>query len=76
MPWRRIFRELSKAYGWTPEQIGEMTLAQIFVYWRDASDPGGEVTFDLPWQAAMYGQNIARQREWWERQLLRQVYDG
>lgn len=38
IPWRTICRALSEKYGWTPEQIGEMTIAQIFAYYTEEED--------------------------------------
>ena len=43
IPWRRIFRRLSADYGWTPRQIGDMTLAQINVYYGGLADAGEEL---------------------------------
>jgi hypothetical protein len=40
IPWRRIFRCLSRTYGWTPREIADMTLAQICAYLDDAPRPG------------------------------------
>ncbi|HUT11847.1 MAG TPA: hypothetical protein VMY42_15205 [Thermoguttaceae bacterium] len=41
MPWYRWARELSLAYGWTPQQIGRLSIAQIWIYLTEASGPGG-----------------------------------
>jgi hypothetical protein len=32
IPWAALFRRLGRAYGWTPSQVGELTLAQLAVY--------------------------------------------
>ena len=36
MNWRTIFCHLSAEYGWTPEQISDMTLDQIHAYLTSA----------------------------------------
>ncbi|MEZ6069009.1 MAG: hypothetical protein R3C10_01805 [Pirellulales bacterium] len=33
-----IFRRLSRQYGWTPHDIGRLTLEQLAAYLGDASD--------------------------------------
>ena len=32
IPWDRIFQHLSLAFGWTPAEISELTLAQVWSY--------------------------------------------
>ena len=31
---------MSKEYGWTPNQIGQLTLAQVYVYYAELEDVG------------------------------------
>lgn len=64
MPWREIFRELARQHGWTYNDIGEMTLAQIFVEYLKATSPGAEVTLEMS-QVERLRSKIKLQREWW-----------
>lgn len=32
VPWGKLYRELTRAFGWTPAQIGGLTLYQALVY--------------------------------------------
>jgi hypothetical protein len=57
---------LSLAYGWTTEQIAEMTLAQIVAYWLSTPDPGQRVDAS-PSEARAIGAHIkARRKRWME----------
>jgi len=49
VPWAKIFRGLAEKHGWTPDQIGKLTIYQAFVFcgmwcpediWREEK-PGG-----------------------------------
>ncbi len=42
--WWLIFRTLSERYGWTPQQIGELTMNQL-LYYTSSGDPA-ELTDD------------------------------
>ncbi len=42
--WRRNFVALSERYGWTPEQIGRLTLYQFYAYSVDAEELAGRKT--------------------------------
>jgi hypothetical protein len=64
IPWRTIFRELSQRYGWNPNEIGEMTLAQIFVYYLQATSPGETVSVE-PGRLRVLQSRLTREREWW-----------
>jgi hypothetical protein len=64
LPWRAVFQELSRRYGWTPQQIGEMTLGQIFVYWQRAASPGESVECE-PSAARQVAEKIKGQKAWW-----------
>ena len=37
MSWKRILCHLAAEYGWTPQQVSEMTLDQIYTYLTSAS---------------------------------------
>jgi hypothetical protein len=53
---------LSLAYGWTPRQIGELTLAQILAYHAQSPDPGEVVEVD-PAAARRLGERAAREKQ-------------
>ena len=65
VPWRKIFQELSAAFFWTAQEIAEMTLAQIFVYYLAAEPPGGKVTAQ-PGEASRLLERSRRQKEAWK----------
>lgn len=66
---------MSLAYGWTPTQIGELTLAQIFAYWMEAKDPGDTQKVKTAELGALQ-ERIKYQRQWWETLLWREVNHG
>lgn len=66
---------MSLAYGWTPTQIGELTLAQIFTYWMEAKDPGDGVNLK-PAELGALQAKIKYQRDEWESQLWCEVNCG
>jgi len=55
---------LSKQYGWTPQQIGDMTLAQIFIYYWSAPPPRQDLEID-PSKVESLRAKIKYQRQWW-----------
>lgn len=59
-----MFQELSKKYHWTPNEISEMTLAQIFVYYLGATSPKQNVDVE-PGKVGAFREKIVYQREWW-----------
>ena len=61
IPWRRIFRDLSEAYGWTPDQIGELTLAQVHVYYLRLHDSGDSIKME-PGEASRLRERAKKQR--------------
>ena len=38
MNWPRLFRRLAKEYGWTPEQVGRLTLPQMEALLEDEDE--------------------------------------
>lgn len=67
LPWRTIFRKLSEAYGWAPEQIGRMTLAQAWAYFTGAKDIG-QREFVAPGEAIRARDELKKSfAEWCER---------
>lgn len=56
---------LSEKYGWTPNQIGGMTTAQIAAYINQAPDPGQIYHFESNAEARQFSQEMNSRREEW-----------
>ena len=39
-----VYRALSERYGWTPEEVGRLTLAQAYYYCRDEAEARGQTS--------------------------------
>jgi hypothetical protein len=68
IPWRQLFLGLARRYGWTPQQIGRLTLAQAATYSGEPAD-GQKVRLE-PNEALAVCNRRQRDREAWiEREL-------
>lgn len=60
---------LAELYGWTPQEIADMTIAQIFGCLISANDKK-----DVGYSQAVATANAAKQqRQQWSRNILRQL---
>jgi len=66
IPWAKVYKNLSLAYGWTPQEINKMTLYQIAMYSGvivpemgtielDGNVSQAEIEAMLPWLARRRG---------------------
>ncbi len=46
IPWRWIYRKLAEGYGWTPDQVNQLTLYQVHVYTCEEKNLGKPVARD------------------------------
>jgi len=69
IPWRQIFVTLAKEYGWTADEIGRLTFAQVWVYWRQPADEGQTVRLGLGEAMALVAGRRQQERAWIDRQL-------
>jgi len=69
IPWRRVFITLAKEYGWSADEVGRLTLAQLWVYWCRPADQGQTVRLELGEGLALVEGRKRQQRQWIERQL-------
>ena len=61
MNWKRIFCHLSAEYGWTPQQISDLTLDQIHAYLTSAK---GDKKMGYQEARAVSEESLARQDGW------------
>jgi hypothetical protein len=52
--WIKLFRALSENYGWTPAQISDLTLPQLWYYLRPESEFSGGVPMGSEGQANLF----------------------
>jgi len=71
-PWWEWARRLSRLYGWTPAQIGRMTVAQIWIYLTDCRGRGARRRMPLA-EALAYCAAQRRRREAWIRRKMEDV---
>ncbi len=44
IPWARLYQKLSQSYGWTPQQIDQLTIYQACLYLGAWSPEHGPIT--------------------------------
>ena len=71
MNWSRIFCHLSAEYGWTPDQISDLTLTQIHVYLTKAK-PDKNMSYDEARETAQGEQ--AKRVEWSADTMQQMIY--
>jgi hypothetical protein len=63
---------LSLAYGWSPQQIADLTLAQIEIYLNETNDPGERLS--MPVEAARaYAADKRRRKQAWICRTLAEI---
>lgn len=67
--WRGAFRRLSSAYGWTPDEIGALTLGQVTIYLHQVPDRGARCQMNRS-EAEAFVERRRREREAWIEQAL------
>jgi hypothetical protein len=63
---------LSEAYGWTPQQIGEMTMGQVLTYWCELPDKGATKKVE-PGQGASIRERFRARRDAWIDNAMRRL---
>lgn len=58
---------MSSAYGWTPEQLGNMTIAQLYHWGADTPDVDGVKQFSIHEQLTFSVQMEAAKAKWISR---------
>jgi hypothetical protein len=53
--WARIYRELSRAYGWTPAEINQLTIYQAALYLGVPPAERGRVRMSIDEYQRRYG---------------------
>jgi hypothetical protein len=65
--WQHVFRELSLAYHWTPQQIAELTVVQLGRYFTEL--PGTGVIRMPPEEALRYTVERMQAKHAWVAQM-------
>ena len=64
IPWYRWAAELSRAFGWTPDEIGRLTIAQMCIYLGKACDSASRRHVPLAEGVALCRQRQADRQRW------------
>jgi hypothetical protein len=56
---------LSKEYGWTPTQVGQLTVAQVYVYYAELEDVGAEKKTDSAGAVIEMARGEAKRKAKW-----------
>ena len=74
-PWHRWALELSRAYGWSPDEIGRMTIAQMCIYLGQAGESVSRQRMSLAEGVAACRQRT-EDRERWIRHMMEELNHG
>ena len=75
LPWHRWVQELSLAYHWAPQQIAEMSMAQVLIYL--ACTPGSDGRQRMSVADGLVLQDQRRdERQRWIEQMRGRCSDG
>ena len=72
LPWSRWACRLSRLYGWTPAEIGRLTVAQMWIYLTEPRGSGERRRMSAA-AAAAYCEKRRLQRENWIRQTMEKL---
>ena len=73
LDWARWDAELREQYGWTFEQINQMTIAQMFIALTPKAKSGSVVSM-MPSEAESFMLRKQRQRDTWIERQLRECH--
>jgi hypothetical protein len=69
LPWHAWALQLSRAYGWTPNDIARLTIAQMWIYLSGAAAAGGKRRMS-PADARVFCQQRRCQRQRWIERMI------
>ena len=69
VPWQHIFLTLAQEYNWTPQQVGSLTFAQVWLYWNKPNDAGPVVRMPLGEATALIAARAKQRRRWIDEQM-------
>jgi hypothetical protein len=79
LPWHDWAGRLSLAYGWTPQQLGQMTVAQLWIYLNnirgDTHGSGGRKRMS-PGEARDFCQRRQTQKQQWIDKTMKEIARG
>ena len=69
LPWYRWAIELSRAYGWSPAEIGRMTIAQMWIYLGQSGESMSRQRMSLTEGMALCHRRGAERQRWVDRMM-------
>jgi hypothetical protein len=72
VPWREWARRLSRIYGWTPGQIGQLTIAQVWLYLTESPHASARRRMS-PAEGQAYCARRQQHRQQWIRQMMEKL---
>ncbi len=79
LPWYDWAGRLSLAYGWTPQQLGQMTVAQLWIYLNNihgGTHGSGSRKRMSPAEARAFCRRRQTQKQQWIKQTMKEIARG